>query len=118
MIRVNILFIVRPEKKTEFEQVVKALKAKIKEESGCLGCRVYRNLEVPNEFMVVQHWQDESRARDHLNSKNMAILCGTRGLLTDSARVTLNRHPSSMDIERNFVERFDRRLTVYPEDAY
>ena len=109
MIRVSIHFIVRPEKKAEFEQVVQSLKDKIAEEKGCLGCRVYQTVDSPNEFMVVEQWKDESHARDHLKSKNMAVLCGTRGLLTNSAQVALNRHPSRMDIEQNFVQRFDKR---------
>ena len=114
MIRVSIHFIARPEKKAEFEQVVQSLKDKIAEENGCLGCRVYQNVDFPNEFMVVEQWEDESHAKDHLKSKNMAVLCGTRGLLIDKARVVLNRYPSLIDIEKNFVERFDNRLTIYP----
>ena len=112
MISVSIHFTTRPEKKTEFEQVVQALKDKIASEKGSLGCRVYRNVDSPNEFMVIEQWEDESHARDHLKSENMAVLCGTRGLLTNSARVALNRHPSPMDIEKNFAQRFDRRAFV------
>lgn len=111
MISVSIHFIARPEKKSEFEQVIQALKSKIAEEKGCLGCSVYQNLDSPSEFMVVEQWKDESRARDHLNSENMAVLCGTRGLLTDSARVALNRYPSLVDIEKKFGERFDKNIS-------
>ena len=109
MIRVSIHFIARPEKKIEFEQVIQALKAKIEEENGCLGCSVYLNLDSPNEFMIVEQWEDESRAKDHLTSDNMAILCGTRGLLTERPRVALNRYPPFMDIEKEFWERFENR---------
>lgn len=112
MIKVSIHFIARPEKKTEFEQVIQALKAKIAEEDGCLGCSVYQNVDFPTEFMVVEQWEDESRAKAHLKSQNMAVLCGTRGLLSDRAQVALNRYPSLMDLEKNFVERFDIRLSA------
>ena len=107
MVRVSIHFSTKPEKKTEFEQVVQALKAEIKGETGCLGCEVYQNLNLPNEFLIVEQWKDEAHVRDHLKSQNLAVLCGTRMLLTGNTRVALHRHTSIRGIEKEFVERFD-----------
>lgn len=109
MFSVSIHFVTRPEKCTEFEQVIQSLKGRIAKESGCLGCTLYRNVEKPDEYMVLQEWETEILARQHLKSSSMAVLCGTRTLLTSQARISLTRDPSLMELEGQFIERIEKK---------
>ena len=105
MVNVCIKLIARPDKKLELEQVIKTVSKIIELENGCLGCRIYQSLEQANEYVVLQEWNDENAARNHLKSDNLAVLSGAGSLLTHEVIVSLDKYASLSKIEKSFQKR-------------
>ena len=108
MFSVSIHFVTRPEKNTEFEQVIQGLKGRIAAVDGCLGCKLYKNTEKSDEYVLLQEWESEVQARQHLKSPSMAVLCGAKMLLTNQVRISLTRDASLVDLEGQFIERIEK----------
>lgn len=105
MITICIKLIARPDKKIELEQVIKTVSKIIELENGCLGCRIYQNLDQANEYVVFEEWNDEAAARNHLQSDNLSVLSGAGSILTQEVSVSLDKYPSIAEIEKYYQKR-------------
>jgi len=108
MITVRVNLTARLGKQQELVQSIRRLKNKIAEERGCIACRVYQNLDNPDEFVVFEQWKNEKQAKAHLDSENMAVLVGAGSVLSRDISVSLTKESSTADIEQNFKERMVR----------
>lgn len=105
MIHVSVNLIAHPGKKDELMQSIRALRNKIAAETGCVACRVYQNPDNPDEFVVLEQWESEKQAYEHLDSENLAVLVGAGSVLSQDIRVSLSEEPSIASMEQIFQRR-------------
>ncbi len=108
MISLRLQLIARPAKRRELAQALAALKEEIAAEPGCLGCRVYQDTELQDEFIVLEDWESEALAQQHLSSEYFAILCGAGAVLAGNACISLYSYPSIKTLEEMFCKRVEK----------
>jgi len=109
MITVRVNLIARPGKQRELMQSIRRLKNKIAAETGCVACRVYQNLDNPDEFVVFEQWNNEKQAKAHLDSENLAVLVGAGTVLSQDISVSMSKEPSIDAMEQNYKERMVKK---------
>ena len=105
MIRVLINFTVHSGNKIELQQAIEGLVAKIEREDGCLGCEIYRKIKNPEEFLLVETWEDAANIRSHVISKNMAALAGAGKILCRRVHVSLAEDELIEELSTTFEKR-------------
>ena len=105
MINVRIHLTARHGKQIELFQSVGALCRKISRESGCISCRFYQNPENDDELVVIEEWEDETVAREHLESENLALLVGASSVLTQNVSVVSGNDLATKILKQSFEER-------------
>ena len=105
MITVRIHLSAGRGKQTELFQVVGDLSRKIARETGCMGCQFYQNPENADELVVIEEWKDETTARAHIESENLALLVGACSVLTQKVSVVSGNDLSTKNCKQSFEER-------------
>lgn len=73
MIAVMLRLVAKPEKSAELERRVKEdLLEATRAEPGCIRYRFYRDVEDPNAFSFVEHWQDWKSLNGHFRSAHVS----------------------------------------------
>ena len=108
MITICINLTARHGKKSELEHAIRALVDKIDKEAGCIECRMYKDFEQKNEFVIMERWNDERMAMKHLESESLAVLSGASSLLTYEQNVSVDRFPSTEHMEKAFEQKIKR----------
>lgn len=62
----------------------------ITKERGCLGCHFYSEIGEDSVILMVEEWESERHWRDHLQSKEFAVLLGAMILVKDRNGVVFN----------------------------
>ena len=105
MITIRINLTARLGKERELVQAIGGLKQKITLETGCTSCRVYRNTDNRNDFVVFEEWENQKSARKHLESDNLAVLVGAGSVLAQQVCVSLANDPLTSMLAVSFKER-------------
>jgi quinol monooxygenase YgiN len=105
MITIRINLTARLGKERELVQAIGGLKQKIALETGCTSCRVYRNTDNRNDFVVFEEWENQKSARKHLESDNLAVLVGAGSVLAQQVCVSLANDPLTSMLAVSFKER-------------
>ncbi|MCX5914165.1 MAG: antibiotic biosynthesis monooxygenase [Deltaproteobacteria bacterium] len=83
----TIEFKARPGKFQELDQTLQALLPTIRNEKGCRGCRIYRDVEDGEIFFLSGHWEAQADLEHYIRSTNGMALLGAIDLLTERAAV-------------------------------
>ena len=105
MINVRIELTARPGKQRELMQSICALRSQIAAEDGCIACTVYQNPDDLDDLVIFEQWEDESPARAHIASENLAVLAGAGSVLSRKIMVSLSKDPTITDMEQRYQER-------------
>jgi quinol monooxygenase YgiN len=105
LITIRINLTARLGKERELVQAIGGLKQKIALETGCTSCRVYRNTDNRNDFVVFEEWENQKSARKHLESDNLAVLVGAGSVLAQQVCVSLANDPLTSMLAVSFKER-------------
>ena len=70
----------------ELYQTLHALLPTMREEKGCRGCRVSRDVEDGEIFMFSSDWDTKVRFEEYIHSENGRVFLGAVKLLGESAR--------------------------------
>ncbi len=68
MIRCSIRMLIPLEKEGEAVEILSSIAERIRFETGCLSCRVYRGIEEEPAILFEQFWGNEDYALNHLRS--------------------------------------------------
>ncbi len=81
---------VLPEKRKELLQTVHPLIALIREEKGCISCRLFKDDEDENSFSLVEEWVTQEDLDNHLRSDRFGVLLGAKSLLSEPHEIKIN----------------------------
>jgi quinol monooxygenase YgiN len=71
------------ENRRELVQTFSSLYQPIVEERGCLGFEFYCEIGDDDTVLLMEEWESERHWRDHLQSKEFAVLLGAMSLMRD-----------------------------------
>ena len=80
----------REGKLQELDQALQALLPTMRDEKGCRGCRVSRDVEDGEVFMFSSDWESKGSFEGYIHSDNGRVLLGAVKLLGESARFRMN----------------------------
>jgi len=99
MIFVTVTMNVLPEKRKELLQTVHPLIALIREEKGCISCRLFKDDEDENSFALIEEWENQEDLDNHLRSDRFGVLLGAKSLLREPHEIKINTVSYSAGIE-------------------
>lgn len=106
VIRVLIYFTAHSGNEVELEQAIEGLVANIEREEGCLGCEIYQKTTNPEEFLLIETWEDAANIRRHMESTNMAVLAGAGKILCQRIHGSLAKDDLIDELSSTFEKRF------------
>jgi len=74
----------------ELDQTLQALLPTMRNEKGCRGCRVSRDVEDGEVFMLSSDWESKGCFEGYVHSDNGRVLLGAIKLLGESARFRMS----------------------------
>ena len=74
----------------ELDQTLQALLPTMRDEKGCRGCRVSRDVEDGEVFMFSSDWESKGSFELYIHSDNGRVLLGAVKLLGESARFRMS----------------------------
>ncbi len=75
----------------ELDQTLQALLPTIRNEKGCRGCRIYRDMEDGEIFFLSVHWKAQANLEHYMRSTNGMALLGAIDVLSERAAVKTGR---------------------------
>ena len=88
MIRIMARITARSGCEDALEQVLRELALASRQESGCLGYELFRNVDDPHEFVTVERWIDQAAADAHMATPHVAAAIERAGeLLAEAPRI-------------------------------
>ncbi len=75
------------EHRQELLQTFGSLYQPISRERGCLGCRFYSEIGNVDSMLLVEEWESEWHWKNHLQSKEFAVILGAMSLVKDPKAV-------------------------------
>jgi quinol monooxygenase YgiN len=82
----------KQEKIQEIYQMLLALAPTIRKEKGCKECRIYRDEEDGKVFFLSVQWDAMENLTHYMRSGSGSVLLGAIDLLSESARVMIERN--------------------------
>ena len=87
MILVTTKFDVRPNKRKELVQTVRALAERTRMEAGCLSVELYIKAGNDNNLCLLEEWGTQADLDKYLRSQNFNVLCGAVKALNAEAEM-------------------------------
>lgn len=85
--KITIEMKAKPEKIRELYQTLQALLPSVRMECGCRDCRVYRDLEFEDVFILTINWEEQEGFDRFIPSATCGTLLGAIRLLSGTARI-------------------------------
>jgi quinol monooxygenase YgiN len=82
----------KPEKFQEIYQMLHALLPTIRREKGCRECRIYRDVEDGEIFLISVNWEARENLIHYMRSGSGSALLGAIDLLSDTSRVMTGKN--------------------------
>ena len=79
-----------PDKHREFMSAATRLVERLRQQRGCLGCRLLCDCENPHSVTLVSEWDQEGFLDRYLKSDEFQLLEGARFLLRDGPRLSVD----------------------------
>lgn len=87
--KITIEIKAKPEKDRELYQTLQALILPVRAEGGCRDCRVCRDLELEDVFILTIDWEDQAHFERFIPSVTGGTLLGAIRLLGETAKVRI-----------------------------
>ena len=68
MIHSTVRIVTDPEKREEAFAILRSMAERTRVESGCITCRIYRDVQEEQSIMLEEIWKDEEDLNRHLRS--------------------------------------------------
>jgi quinol monooxygenase YgiN len=75
----------------ELDQTLQALLPTIRNEKGCRGCRIYRDMEDGEIFFLSAQWKSQANLEHYMRSTDGMALLGAIEVLSERAAVKTGR---------------------------
>jgi len=96
-------------KENELVNAIENLCTNIEQEPGCVSCKLFQYTKNPLEFLLVEKWRTMENVKEHVASKNMAVLAGAGIILSHEIRVSLDRSETVQELNREYMVRLSAR---------
>jgi quinol monooxygenase YgiN len=74
-----------PEQRATFAAVATEMCRRSRDDAGCLGYRVYEDLEQPDHYVIVEEWADDEALQQHFAQPHTGAFMGQLpGLLAEA----------------------------------
>ena len=70
MIHATIRIDISPEKAGEALEILRPMAERIRIESGCISCRIYRDVQEDHAIMIEELWRSQEELERHLRSSD------------------------------------------------
>jgi quinol monooxygenase YgiN len=78
------------EKRTEVMQTLLSMIEPTENDSGCLSCHVFRDIEDMNVFSLIEEWETRVDLVTHIKSDKFSVLLGTKSLLCSPPQIQIH----------------------------
>lgn len=109
MITVRIYIIANSEKEIELKNAIEKLCTEIDKEHGCISCKLFQNTRNPLEYLLIEKWRTMENVKEHVATKNMAVLAGAGVILSHEIRVSLDKGEKVQELNREYMLRLSAR---------
>jgi quinol monooxygenase YgiN len=87
------------DKREELMRVARAVAAASRTEAGCIGYRVYEDVDVPNDFVFVEEWENDAALRAHFGTAHISeFMQAIPATITSAPDVKFHTISSSLDL--------------------
>jgi quinol monooxygenase YgiN len=91
---------IRPEKRDQWLDAVRANAAQTRSEDGCKSYQISEDLETPNDFLIVEEWTTLEAQYDHFRNPEFGRLMSSLGdLLAAPPDVSIHEIASTMTLD-------------------
>jgi quinol monooxygenase YgiN len=87
------------EKRTEVMQTLLSMIEPTENESGCLSCRVFRDVKDKYGFNLILEWQNREDLDHYIRSDRFSVLLGTKSLLLEPLQIAIHTVSHSEGME-------------------
>jgi len=100
MILATLRMIVRPEKRSDLLETMRGMLEPARVENGCLGYRLYEDVEDRNTFILVEEWKTQDDLERHIRTDNHRRILALMDLLSEQPELRFNTvsHTSGMEL--------------------
>ncbi len=99
MIILEIRTTVLPQKQMEFLQSYLAAIPRVRRQSGCIRCNLFRDMEDGNLFILIGKWQTQEDLDRHIASDQFGILMAAADVLCEQKEVEVNQVGDTSGLE-------------------
>jgi quinol monooxygenase YgiN len=99
MIQATIRMLIPPQKRGEGLKILRSVVELCRDDPGCLGCHIYRDLQEKNLFMLQQVWTSEEDLDLHIRSDEYRNLLLVLEMAPKQPEIRFDTISSSTGIE-------------------
>ncbi len=107
-ILVTLRMTARPEGRSGLLKTMRGMLEPVRVERGCLGYRLYEDVEDRNTFVLVEEWKTQKDLEAHIRTDNQRLLLGLMDLLSEQPELRFNAVSHSAGME--FIEDVLKRM--------
>ena len=106
MILSTLRMIVRPERRQDLVETMRGMLEPARVERGCLGYRLYEDVEDRNTFVLIEEWATQKDLERHIRTDNQQQLLALMDILSEQPEVRFNTvlHTAGMDLIENVLK--------------
>jgi quinol monooxygenase YgiN len=99
MIQATIRMLLPPQKRAEGLKILRSVAELCRDDPGCIGCHIYRDLQKKNLLMLEQVWRSEEDLDLHIRSDEYRNLLLVLEMATEFPKVRFDviSHSTGMD---------------------
>jgi len=100
MILATLKMIVQPERRSDLLETMRGMLEPARVERGCLGYRLYEDVENRNAFVLLEEWATQEDIERHISKDNQRRLLALMDLLSEQPELRFNivSHTAGMEI--------------------
>jgi len=99
MILATIRMMIPPQKSGEALKILRSMAEQCRYDPGCLGCRIYEDLQEKNVLMLEEVWSSKDELERHLRSDDYLNLLIVLEMALEQPEIRFNTISSSTGIE-------------------
>jgi len=107
VIQAILKMIVRPERRSDLLETMRGMLEPARVERGCVGYRLYEDVENRNAFVLLEEWATQEDIERHISKDNQRQLLALMDLLSEQPEFQFNTvsHTAGMDLIENVLKK-------------
>ena len=107
MILATLKMIVQPERRSDLLETMRGMLEPARVERGCMGYRLYEDVENRNAFLLVEEWATQEDLERHISKDNQGRLLSLMDLLSERPELRFNTvsHTAGMELIEDVLHR-------------